>query len=215
MTDFNYVIFRSDSGLSVRILLDANSAHMVGGYGGWEVVARPKRVGLTRFKGKDPFRMDVPILFDGWREDASQEIDIATLSRMSEQPGPQQQPPTIRVEGAVPREDLTWVIETIDWDASNVIWDVQQGTPVRLRQAAVVHLLQFVDDKLLVTPPSLMINRPAIAAKTTTTGASLKKLSQDAYGTPDLWTIIADANGIRDPRAPIPPGKTIKIPPKP
>lgn len=211
----NYVTFTSDNGLQVTVLHDA-AANMTGGFGGWEVIERPKRVAMTRFKGKDPFRMDVPVLFDGWTDDESQEIAIATLARMAEQPGEMQQPPTLMIEGAVPREDLTWVIETIDWDNQRTIYDMQGGVQVRLRQAAVVHLLQFVDDDVISTPPTLAVVKPKTAVKLVPgAGKTLKQLAAIEYGNPDLWTLIADANGIRDPRKPIPATTTIKVPPKP
>jgi hypothetical protein len=212
------VTFTADNGLIVQVALDMASAHMTGGFGGWEVVDRPKRVALTRFKGKDPYRMDVPILFDGWSDDASQEVQISTLARMSEQPAEQQPPPTLTVDGAVPRDDLTWVIETIDWDGSNVIWDMQNGVPVRLRQSAVVHLLQYVDDNVIITKATPAVknggNKRGGKTVTTTSASTLRQTSQAEYDDPDAWKLIGDANGIFDPRAPILPGTTLYIPPK-
>jgi hypothetical protein len=162
----SFVIFRSDAGTAVKVKLDAASPVLTGGFGGWEVVDRPKRVGMTRFKGVDPFRQDVAILFDGWATDESQESSIARLQQMALQPNVMQEPPTVQIDGMVLRTDLTWIIEGIDWDDQNVVWERQGTDFVRVRQAAVVHLLQFVDDDIVITAPS-----PAVKGKGTKPGA--------------------------------------------
>jgi hypothetical protein len=218
--DYRYwVTFTSDSNLSVTVLLDANSPYITGGYGGWEIIDRPKRVGLTRYRGREPFRQDISILFDGAANEDSQEINISDLSRMAEQPGALQPPPTVRIDGTVLREDLVWVIENITWDSNNVMWSYAGGTPFRIRQSAVVHLLQFVDDEVIVTAPS-----PAIAAKPTTPttkievpeGMNLRQVAQANYGDPDKYIMIIVANPWLDPdpRAIIPSGTVITIPGK-
>jgi len=128
-------------------------------------------------------------------------------------------PPKIHVSGAVPRDDILWVIEDITWETDDVIWDVIGGTSVRLRQSATVHLLEFVDDDVIVTAPS-----PAVVAgggkKSTTkpgAGKTAKQLAQEAYSNPGFWQTIIGANPwlSPDPRVPIPPNKTVVIPPSP
>jgi hypothetical protein len=211
----HFVTFTSDTGLTVKVLLGATSANLTGGFGGWNVVTRPKRVSLTRYDGKDPFRMDVPIQFDGTTTRQGQEAGITTLSRMAVAPSDLQQPPTIKVAGAVPRKDLTWVVESIDWDNSSVIWDEQGGVPVRLRQAATVHLLQYVSDNVIFTQATPTKVTPPSKVKDGA-GKSAKQHAQDEYGNPDLWNQIFGANPFltTDPRAPIPAGTTITIPPQ-
>lgn len=216
---FHYVTLTSDTGLKVRVLLDSNSAHLTGGFGGWEVVARPKRVGIVRFAGRDPFRMEVPVLFDGYGMGKGQEADISTLIRMSQPPTELKQPPTIKISGAVPRTDLTWVIEDLVQDNQSVIWDQQGGVSVRLRQGFVVHLLQYVDDTLITTAAS-----PTIIAGGGTSGSKVKvgsgktakQEAQTEYGSASLFTILFAANPwmTPDPRAPIPTGTEFVVPPK-
>lgn len=213
-----YVSFESDTGDVVTVLLDAASPTLTGGMGGWEVVDRPKRVGITRFKGKEPFRQDVAIVFDGVSTGESQEEKISTLVNMGLQPDDLKDPPKVKVAGTVHRRDLTWVLEPApDWDSQSVMWDRQGGVSVRIRQAAVVHLLEFVDDQVLITAPS-----PAVAARDkvsgknvkTPDGMTLKQLASIEYSDPDKYLLILMANPWLDPdpRKRIPRGTPLTIP---
>lgn len=205
------VTFTSSTGLRLSVLAGQTSATLTDGFGGWEAIDRPKRVAMSRWKGRPLFRQDVPILFDGVDEDKNVEVDIATLIRMSQPAGALTPPPTVKITGPVERTDLVWVIENITWEADMVVRDMQTGGSVRMRQGAVVHLLQYIDDKLILTPP-----RPKVAGKVVD-GAdkTAKRLSQDIHGTPDFWKLFQDANlgVIKSPRQKIPKGTKVVIPP--
>lgn len=218
---FHYVTFASDTGLRVVVQLDQQSANLTGGFGGWEVVQRPKRLSITRWDGKDPYTMDVPVVFDGTKApQKGQERDISTLLRMGEQPGELVQPPVITLSGPIPRTDLPWVIQGYSWDNQNVMWVNQGGVPVRIRQSVVVSLMQYVDDQLITTAPA-----PAAKAGGGKSGSKVKQGSgksakqeaQDEYGMASFYKLIFSANPwmLPDPRAPIPVGKTFILPPNP
>ena len=55
------------------------------GYATYDVVDRPGRVGLSRFKGYDPVEMAIQVQFEGWRSDSGKQIEanIAKLERMA------------------------------------------------------------------------------------------------------------------------------------
>jgi hypothetical protein len=166
---------------------------------------------MTRWKGKPLFRQEVPILFDGVDEDKNVEIDIATLIRMSQPAGALAPPPTVRISGLVERTDLTWVIENLAWGSDQVVRDMQNGSSVRMRQGCTVNLLQYIDDKLLLTPP-----RPKLATKVVDGGGkTAKQHSQEQHGTPEFWKLFQDANlgVIKQPRQKIPKGTKVIIPP--
>lgn len=214
------VSFTSDDGLSVTALLDADSPTLSGGYGGWEVVDRPKRVGLTRFKGRNPFRQDIPIIFDGYKESHSQESKIERLEKMALQPNVMEEPRKITVDGQAHRTELTWIIEDIEWDKGNVIWSPEGDSAVRLRQAAIVKLLQYVDDDVIITKTS-----PAVVSKGSDKGStnkpvpqgmSMRQLALWAYGDADMYLTIFFANPWLnpDPRVIIPAGTFVAIPGK-
>jgi hypothetical protein len=211
------VTFTADGIPNAVALLDRQATYVSGGYGGWTVVQRERRVGLTVWQGKDPLRMQVSLLFDGVNGMRSQELPISYLSRMAMPPTKLLgEPPTVRIAGrGVPRPGpVDWVIETIDW-GTNVMYDFDQGgSMVRLRQDAVVHLLQYVaGDRAAfksippATPqatgwPKQYIVKP---------GDTLQKIAVQFYKDSGKWKQIADANNIRDPKKP-PVGKTIRIP---
>jgi hypothetical protein len=206
-----YVTFIASNGLTLSVLAGNAAATLTAGFGGWEAIDRPMRVAFTRYKGKPLFRQSIPVLFDGWSSGKNQEVQISKLIRMSQMVGEHTPPPTVRIRGPVEREDLTWVIEDITWDADNVIRDIVGGTSVRMRQGATVQLLQYVDDKVIVTPA-----RPAVATKVVDAkGKTPKQLSQENYGTPDLWGMFMGSQlGTNvDPRKPIKKGTKVVVPP--
>lgn len=116
----------------------------------WEIVARPKRKGLTDWTGQDPYRLGVPILIDGFVEDRSVEPEIEYLRRLERVPydtvDGDRHPAVCRVAGPLPLVGLQWVIEQVEW--GDEIRRASDG--VRVRQAAIVHFLEFVNAQLLV-----------------------------------------------------------------
>lgn len=202
----NYYLFKASSGLQVAVLRGEGAPRMTGGGGGWAVEARPKRVGLTLWNGRDPYSMDVPVLFDGWADNEPQENAISILNQM-QMGGDFREPPTVTITGSVPIKNARWVITGIDW-GDNVIWDGNH----RLRQDAVVHLTQYnPEDRLNVrNKGQVRANPKPYVVKR---GDTFKKISQSQYGTPDKWRIIMNANGIRDPeKISTLIGKQIRVP---
>lgn len=201
----NYIIFTASNGLKVSVLRGTDPPKMTGGGGGWSVEDRPRRVGLTVWKGRSPYMMDIPVLFDGWADGKSQENAISILNQM--QMGADfREPPTVQVEGAVPVKSATWTM-SIDW-GDNVIWEDDH----RLRQDAVVHLVQYnPEDRLKVRNKGHL--KAVSAPYTVKAGDTFKSISQHSYGTPKKWREIMAANNIRDPKK-IKDlvGKQIKIP---
>src|SRR4051794_11563779 len=182
----NYYIFKSSTGSSVTVLRGDGPPKMVGGGGGWEVEARPRRVGLTIWKGRDPYTMDVPILFDGWAIGRSQEDNISAMNQM-QMGSDLEEPPTVEIIGGVPVKGIKWVI-TIDW-GDNVIYQSGQNGDYRLRQDAVVHMTQYVqEDRLVVQNKGKLPGAPRLY--TVRQGDDLRSVSQKMYGTPSRWKEI-------------------------
>lgn len=201
--DFNIELFyrftRLDKKNSILVKRDAAEATLVSVGARWTVVSRPRRVGFTTYDGSDPYRMDVPILFDGWDDGRGQEDAISILNQMRIS-ADYVQPTTVSVDGALPVKGATWVIENIDF-GNNVIWHPNN---YRLRQDAVVHLLQFIEaDELAIKPAS------TAHIYTVKTGDTLKSISKSQYGTTKFWSSIKKANNIRDVKK-LP--KTLRIP---
>lgn len=168
--------------------------------GRWNVVNRPRRTSFTTYDGSDLYAMDVPIFFDGLDTGRSMEDAISILNQMSIPPSDLATPPQVLIDGALPVKGATWVLSpAITW-GTNVIWH-EDG--YRLRQDAVVHLLQFAAAKQLSIKP------PATSHTVVVGGRSLKQISRDEYGTPQYWSVIKNANKIRDIKK-LP--KTLRIP---
>lgn len=125
--------------------LGTDGAKPTGGYGGWDLVDRPRRLALTQWNGRNPLSMDVSILFDGYADDNSIEEDCAKLEAMAfnDDFNP---PPIVQVTGdAVPHQLQKWVITNISW--GGMIRRQRDGE--RLRQEATVSIVRYVAaDKL-------------------------------------------------------------------
>src|SRR5262252_2873030 len=67
------VKFSCDAVADCYAFLDSTPPQITGGYGGWTVTNRERRVGLTQWQGKDPIRMALSIIFDGVITDQGQE----------------------------------------------------------------------------------------------------------------------------------------------
>jgi hypothetical protein len=132
--------------LSVTCWLGADPPKVMGGYGGWEIVNRPRRTAVTQWRGREPIQMDVAIVLDGFKGDDSIEYDVIKLERMA-QPY-KTEPPQVKLIGsAVPHSDLDWVITNIDWGDA-----IRRKNGDRLRQEGTVSLVSHIDvDKVKIT----------------------------------------------------------------
>ncbi len=200
-----YYTFSASNGLTVTCFRGDGPPKMTGGGGGWEIEDRPRRIGLTLWKGRQPYQMEVPVLVDNLGE--SIEADVAALNQM--QMGYDLvDPPSVRIAGAVPIKNIRWVIDGIDW-GDDVIWEQRGSTPARIRQDAVVKLIQF-EPEVMVT----VRNTPPIPnVYITKEGDTLKTAAQAMYGNATKWKAIAGANPThRDPNRKLPKGVKIVVP---
>jgi hypothetical protein len=213
-----YKITFSSRGYPDVVVLHDEAPVVVSGYGGWTTTQRARRVSLTEWQGKDPLKMDVPILFDGLADKDGQEIAITTLSHMALPASEGSEPPVIAIDGpGVPEPGpQDWVIEGIDW-GSNVVFDFNDnGFMVRMRQDAVVHLLQYVsDDRIAFKNVTLgsATKRGWPKSYTVKSGDTLQKIAarKDIYHDSTKWSKIATANGLRGSK-PLKVGTKLRIP---
>jgi len=132
--------------LSVTCLMGADPPKPTGGYGGWEIVPRPRRVALTQWTGREPLQMEVPIVLDGWKQNDSVEYDCTKLERMALPYV--KEPPAVKLVGtAVPHNDLDWIIQDIQWGDA-----MKMTNGDRARQEAVLIVISKIDiDKVRLT----------------------------------------------------------------
>lgn len=198
--------FTTAPSLSVTVRMGNDEPKLSGGYGGWEVVPRPRRLGLTVWRGRNPFGLDIPILFDDFSGDGSVEQDISKLERMALPPKALEEPPVVRIRGPVPRSNLLWVIADITWGASTSTVTASG----RVRQEATVHLLRYFAEDTVQLQTAAQKSRDANKPKkksggkkmlAVTAGDSLSSIAARELGDASRWGEIADLNGIRDPRS--------------
>lgn len=204
--------------LAVEALRGDTAPTLTGGVGGWQEVARPRRVALLQWQGRSPFRMTISMLLDGLALDLSVEADCEALRQMGLPVAAGGEPPVVTVIGAVPKIDGVWVVDTIDWGDATY-----SSLGYRVRQAVTVTLVARVqDDRVTILPAAEQIRRQqtaaAIATGFTTTGAVIAKagdtlltIAARLTGNAKNWPALADANGIRDPNS-VKPGDTIRTP---
>jgi hypothetical protein len=136
------VIYALSMPATCTALLSEEGGKLTGGYGKWEEVVIPRGVPLTNWTGRTLWTMDLGILLDAWKTGQDVEGGIHALEEMCMRPGKGVTPPLVRVAGALPHTELTWVINGIDW--GDCLRDFATGK--RRRQAMVLHLMEYVED---------------------------------------------------------------------
>jgi hypothetical protein len=121
---YYYYYLKSNNGLELYVLRDDAAPKITGGLGGWEIVDRRRRKGLTNWTGRQPWQMSVPVLFNGWFDPPySIDPDVAVLNRMAFGDN-FVIPPTVTAEGVLPITGIKWVIQNIDYgDNSHYLKD--------------------------------------------------------------------------------------------
>lgn len=238
---WGWVTIRSvDPGTTIEVRLGADRPNVTQGYGGWTEVVRPMRSTMTVWTGSPSLRMDLPILFDGWRAGSSVERSIAALERLAFPKASDGWPSRITfaaLGGAVPHQDRLWVIDTLAW--GDALMDAKGN---RLRQQVTLGLLEYIADvrvnsdspsqlqqlkaaSLKVKPGAARKRVVASRARGTTyragtpgtvtvgfgEGDDLLSIAAKELGDAKRWPEIGKLNGIRDPRAVV-PGQVIRLP---
>lgn len=196
-----------------------------GGFGGWNQTPRPRRKALTQWSGGEPYQIQFSMLFDGNIGDVSVEAQCLALERMARPPAEHQEPPLVRITGAVPRPNIVYVINDLQWD-TDPIWHI---SGFRVRQEVTVVCMEYVaDDRLTATPAAERARRKAAAAAASAAkkgggaatkgktyivkqGDTLMSIAAHELGKASRWTEIAKLNDIRDPRS-IKPKQRLRLP---
>jgi len=190
------------------------------GYGGWQVVNRPRARGIVEWQGRNPIQIEIPFMIDYWLSGVDNpgihcEAQVTSLSRLCGVGG-DKQPPICRVDsqGVIPydytlRKHLFWVVENVVWDRELELRHPTTGR--RLRCGGTLTIRQFITQRDILR--NIKPNTKAAVPKTYRVrhGDTLSKIANKMYHDPHMWKIIADANNIRDPRN-LKIDKVIKIP---
>lgn len=206
----------SNPKLTVSAILSQDMPKVTG-FGGWQEVARPRRVSFMDWQGNAPIRLQFGLMLDKWGDGPQTcEQDCLDLERMG-RPGPQnQKPPTIKItEGELPHMNVTWALDSLEWgDCIR-----QRDTGKRVRQVVSLTLVALSDPYASAKSPAAS-NRAAAAGRggqahplryTVKKGDTLSAIAAKEYGSASDWHKIADANNIRDPKN-LKVGQVLKLP---
>jgi len=179
---------------------------ITGGGARWKITPRPKRTSITLYDGIDPYTMDVPVLFDGFIDGLGIEFLIAQMNQWRFSKQALVEPVKVRITGAVPVKGAIWIINDITW-GTNVYWRNRGEKSDRLRQDAVIHLTQYIDEVALKGIKQFDITDKVVTVKK---GQTIHQMSG---GKSKTKKAIQKKNGIRDPKTiGKKPGQKVKVP---
>lgn len=228
-----FVVFETINGKNaVSCLLGDGNPVPVGGYGGWEIKARARKRGLTRWGGVEPLQVDIPIIIDhfldnnGVADGVAGEADIRVLELMAGTHNDDSEPPTVIFDagGAVPHDysdnpSYTWAVTNLQY--TDPVYKTQYGN--RARQGMVVSVMQMITDDTLGLKSSARKHKAKNTSKAVKQGAkkkrytvkkgdTLKTIAAKQLGNASRWREIAAINGgIRDPKS-IKVGQVLRLP---
>ena len=216
--------------LSVRCGHGDGAVIPSGGYGGWQIVQRKQRVGVTEWQGVDPMQWDVPFLLDGYHARGHTDELISQndkMYRLELLAAPQNvskrdveittTPPVVNVFGppGLILNDLDLVIADLQWDRELMILDnIYENY---LRAGGTITFMKYIRDRHLAHLDAATQNRLGKKKKAkhkthrVAHGETLKDIAKEELGDASRYKEIMDVNKIRDPRS-IHVGQLLKMP---
>lgn len=214
--------------LDKRIVFESNlgdgPAIVTEGYAGWQIVQRPKEVGLTVWQGRNPIAIEIPFMLDFlplWETTFKDkpgkkcENQVTNLERLCGIGG-HARPSICFVDGGglIPHDYTIykgnrWVIEQLTWDKQMEVRSKTYGR--RLRCGGVITIRQYLTPSEIlqrIGPKDRAVKPRHYRVKT---GDTLEKIAAWAYLDANQWKKIANANHMRDPRS-LKAGDKIRIP---
>lgn len=217
-TPFGYIrIENLGTGQFIESLLGDGPWNLTSGWGGWNVIAKPRDLGTTEFDGSTPFTLQGPIMLDGFSEGDSVEHQIRVIQALGEVAKHEEEPPLVKLSGSIPGTQYTWVLNDIAW-GDHIR---RPSDNARIRAAAQLTFLQYVPDVGLRKIPASKKQRDKNSDKKRGSkkktyrikkGDTLQSIAHDQLHDSKRWHEIARLNHIRDPKHPGKVGSTIKLP---
>jgi hypothetical protein len=207
----NFNIVSLEDGNRATLTFADGAPIVTEGYGGWQVISRPREVGVVEWQGRSPMAIEIPFMIDYWFDEHRYpknlgelcENQIKSLERLAGI-GSHKQPPVCRVNsgGVIPHDysinpSIQWVIESLTWDRSV---ELRRENGRRLRAGGSLVIRQFLTARDILH--KIKANNRARIPSTyrVRRGDTLSKIAKKLYGDSHKWKIIADANHIRDRR---------------
>jgi nucleoid-associated protein YgaU len=216
----NFTITSEADGTKFTCTFADGSPIVVEGYAGWQVINRPRDIGIVEWQGRNPMAIEIPFIIDYWRSGSDTpgihcEAQVARLEKLCGV-GSRTQPPICKVDGdgVIPHDysiwtQGRWIVENVTWDRSLELRNNVTGR--RLRCGGTIQIRQFIiprDILRTITSKSTAYKPKVYIVKK---GDTLNKIAKWFYKDPSKWKVIADANHLRDRRT-LRVGKRLKIP---
>lgn len=205
--------------VQLRLRLGPNGAKLLDGVGGNRTEVVPFDTDAVLFESHPPYRQQVDLLLDGWQARRSVEADLHGLYVIARALPGEAYPPTVRLGGNARRTDLPWRVDALDVDEA-----AAHTGPGGVLMRVPVALTLIQDNRpsyALPASPSKKAKKKGRAKKGKKGSSSGGGRMIAVRGNADLvnigkehgipWQRIADANGIRDPRA-VREGQMIRLP---
>jgi hypothetical protein len=209
----HHVIVQSWEGqLALVALIGPDGVKPIGTGAEWEVLARPRNVGITEWQGRHNKRLEADLIIEGWvtRDGGGLWIEdhIQVLETMCDTPM------TVRLVGPVPHWGRQWAIEQVVYGEE--LRDIVTGR--RMRQRLTLHLVEYVQPEDLAKLPRAAATPAQTRQYTIVKGDDLQKIAQKTLGKAARWKEIEKLNppmrGIKLDAKKFPTGKKIKVPAK-
>jgi nucleoid-associated protein YgaU len=188
--DGRFLIWSEDNRIKFNANFGDGPAIVTEGYAGWQVVSRPKDVGITTWQGRNPMAIEIPFMLDYlplWRSSNLDHPGVACENQVTNLEqlcgiGGHSQPSICCVDGG---------------------GMIRCGGQLTIRQYMTAsEILQRIASKdRAVKPRYYVVKR----------GDNLEKIASKFYGDANKWKKIADVNHMRDHRS-LTIGKRIRIP---
>lgn len=200
-------------GLRFRCRLGNGPAQITDGYGGWVTVDRPMTVPITAWQGTQPWRMSIPILFDGFDENRSIQKRLNHLLSLGRRDRGHTRPPVFRAFGPIPFSGDKMVMESTPDFGTEPAEAIRNRRGRLVRQVVTVHLMQYVaGDEIKFSKRRGRGPEDVPSTYKTKKGDTLNKISVRFYGDTSRAHEIGQINGRHDVRRKLPANITLRLP---
>lgn len=204
-------------GFDFSCYLGNGAAIVTGGGAEFEPLRRPGADAVTLFQGNALLTMDVPILFDAWRQKRDVEPKVEQVLGLCQGEG-RKPPPNFIASGPIPFSGSRFQMTLPEWGDSLRDTD---GTLVR--QALTLKLVEFNDPTAIKwrTAPGNGLGKSRNGGTTAPPNSnsivlkqreSLLEVAAAVFGDPGMAGEIGRINDIKDLRKKLPVGTRIKLP---
>jgi hypothetical protein len=197
----------SGSNFDFRCFLGNGPAVVTGGGAEFEGQRRPQSDAATLFTGNGLLTIDVPVLFDGWRQKRDIEPHVNQVLRLCRGVG-RRPPPNFTARGPIPYSGGRFQMSLPEWG------DGLRHDGTLVRQALTLKLIEYND------PSSVEFRKRGVAsAKQEAALASvvlrqpmtLLEVAAKYTGSADNAAALGKLNGIKDLRKKLKVGTRIKL----